>query len=101
MYAATVASAAIVYAAVAAAAPFYPGVAPVTSSSNVNSGAFDNGAVANVNPFGSNANSWNNGFNAHQDAAAYPWGNAGRSTFNNWNNNAWSNNPYPYPVPYW
>ncbi|KAJ2779067.1 hypothetical protein H4R18_004222 [Coemansia javaensis] len=68
---------------------------------NVNSGAFDNGSVSNVSPFGSSANSWNNGFNANQNAVANPWGNAGSASFNNWNNNAWSNNMYPYPVPYW
>ncbi|KAJ2460695.1 hypothetical protein GGF42_000682 [Coemansia sp. RSA 2424] len=83
------------------AAPVFPMVAPVSSTSNVNSGAFDNGAVANISPFGSNANTWNNGFNAHQNAAANPWGNAGGSSFNNWNNNAWSNNAVPYPMPYW
>ncbi|KAI9500971.1 hypothetical protein GGI25_003102 [Coemansia spiralis] len=88
-------------AAAAAAAPVIPVAVAGSSSSNVNSGAFDNGSVANVSPFGSNVNSWNNGFNAHQDAAANPWGNAGRSSFNNWNNNAWSNNIYPYPAPYW
>ncbi|KAJ1861121.1 hypothetical protein H4R99_003334 [Coemansia sp. RSA 1722] len=88
-------------AAIAAPAPLVPVIAPASSSSNVNSGAFDNGSVANVSPFGTNTNSWNNGFNAHQNAVANPWGNAGSSSFNNWNNNAWSNNVYPYPAPYW
>ncbi|KAJ2285534.1 hypothetical protein IWW55_007229, partial [Coemansia sp. RSA 2706] len=90
MYAIAVA-AVVAFVAVGNAAPIVP-AGPVSSSSNVNSGAFDNGSVANVSPFGSNANSWNNGFNAHQNAAANPWGNAGSSSFNNWNNNAWSNN---------
>ncbi|KAI8318856.1 hypothetical protein GQ54DRAFT_314111 [Martensiomyces pterosporus] len=92
-------------AAIAAAAPFVvpvPGpVVPASSSSNVNSGAFDNGSVASTSPFGSNVNAWNNGFNAQQNAASNPWGNAGSSSFNNWNNNAWSNSAAPYPVPYW
>ncbi|KAJ2775964.1 hypothetical protein IWQ57_000121 [Coemansia nantahalensis] len=99
MYATAIAAALATYAAAAVAAPLIP-VAVPTSSSNVNSGAFDNGSVANVGPFGSNTNSWNSGFNAHQNAAANPWGNAGSSSFNNWNNNAWSN-MYPYPMPYW
>ncbi|KAJ1650947.1 hypothetical protein IWW47_006294 [Coemansia sp. RSA 2052] len=99
MYTTVAATLALVASAVAA--PVFPMVAPVSSTSNVNSGAFDNGAVANISPFGSNANTWNNGFNAHQNAAANPWGNAGGSSFNNWNNNAWSNNAVPYPMPYW
>ncbi|KAJ1952903.1 hypothetical protein EC988_003303 [Linderina pennispora] len=77
------------------AAPFYggyyPGIYGNTQSNVHNVGAYDNGATSNVSPFGTNSNSWNNGFAASQGNNVSPFGSSGSSNFNQWNNNAYSN----------
>ncbi|KAJ1918001.1 hypothetical protein H4219_002889 [Mycoemilia scoparia] len=65
------------------------------SFSNVNTGAYNNGQITNTGPYGQNSNSWNNGFNSHQDSASTPYGSSGNSNFNTWNNQHWDNRVAP------
>ncbi|KAJ1921689.1 hypothetical protein H4219_000422 [Mycoemilia scoparia] len=65
------------------------------SFSNVNTGAYNNGQITNTGPLGYNSNSWNNGFNSHQDSASTPFGSSGNSNFNTWNNQHWDNRVAP------
>ncbi|KAJ2724650.1 hypothetical protein GGI07_001802 [Coemansia sp. Benny D115] len=79
---------------------YYPGYA---QSSYHNSGAYDNGVSTSVSPYGANYNSWNNGFSASQNDYASPYGNYGRSSYNQWSSNAYSNsynNGYGYGYGY-
>ncbi|KAI9500972.1 hypothetical protein GGI26_001490 [Coemansia sp. RSA 1358] len=101
-----IAAATVVVAAFNAASAYpiynhYSGYGGAAQSSYHNSGAYDDGATTSVSPYGSTSNSWNNGFSASQNNAATPYGNAGSSSFNQWNNNAWSNNYYGYPRYYY
>ncbi|KAI8318855.1 hypothetical protein GQ54DRAFT_314110 [Martensiomyces pterosporus] len=73
--------------------PIY-GYYPESQTSYHNTGAYDNGATSSVTPYGASSNSWDNGFSAQQGSYLTPYGNAGSSSYNQWNNNAWSNTNY-------